>query len=162
MEYNTVKEFKLGYEAHKKNLDIQYVVRGHERIKWSPIKGMSVKTPYNEQIDAIGYSFPSGHAMGSIILYGFIVYLIMRSELPRAAKGGLSFLLILLASLIALSRVYLSAHYPSDVVAGQAGGLAWLMICIVSLEGLQWKTRNNFKPLKRIRKILGSIYRQFN
>ena len=116
----------------------------------------------NEQIDAIGYSFPSGHAMGSMILYGFIVYLIMRSRLPRAAKVGLSFLLMLLASLVAFSRVYLSAHYPSDVIAGQAGGLAWLMICIVSLEGLQWKTRNNFKPLKRIRKILGSIYRQFN
>ena len=120
------------------------------------------RSSINEQIDAIGYSFPSGHAMGSMILYGFIVYLIMRSQLPRAAKGGLSFLLMLLASLVAFSRVYLSAHYPSDVIAGQAGGLAWLMICIVSLEGLQWKTRNNFKPLKRIRKILGSIYRQFN
>ena len=116
----------------------------------------------NEQIDAIGYSFPSGHAMGSMILYGFIIYLIIRSKLSRAAKWSLSAVLISLASLIALSRVLLSAHYPSDVVAGQAGGLAWLMICIVTLEGLQWKTRNNFEPLKRIRKILGSIYRQFN
>ncbi len=116
----------------------------------------------NEQIDAIGYSFPSGHAMGSMILYGFIVYLIIRGNLSRTLKVSLSVVLMLLASLIALSRVYLSAHYPSDVVAGQAGGLAWLMICIVSLEGLQWKTRNNFKPLKKIRKILSSIYKQFN
>ncbi|HSR04484.1 MAG TPA: phosphatase PAP2 family protein [Proteiniclasticum sp.] len=115
----------------------------------------------NAQIDAVGYSFPSGHAMGSIILYGFIIYLIIRSELSRAVKGSLSAVLIFLASLIAFSRVYLSAHYPSDVVAGQAGGLAWLMICIVSLEGLQWTTRNNFKPLKKIRKLLAVIYRQF-
>lgn len=116
----------------------------------------------NASIDAVGYSFPSGHAMGSMILYGFIVYLIIRSELSRPAKVSISAVLMLLASLIALSRVYLNAHYPSDVVAGQAGGLAWLMICIVSLEGLQWKTRNNFKPLKRIRKLLVSVYRHFN
>lgn len=116
----------------------------------------------NEQIDAVGYSFPSGHAMGSMILYGFIVYLIIRSNMSKTAKVTLSIMLLSLASLIAFSRVYLSAHYPSDVVAGQAGGLAWLMICIVSLEGLQWRTRNNFKPLKRIRTLLGLIYKYFN
>ena len=67
MEYMTVEEFKLGYEAHKKNLDIQYVVRGHERIKWSPIKGMDVKTPYNEQNDATFYENPTPYG-GEIII----------------------------------------------------------------------------------------------
>ena len=67
MEYTTVEEFKLGYEAHKKNLDIQYVVRGHERIKWSPIKGMDVKTPYNEQNDATFYENPTPYG-GEIII----------------------------------------------------------------------------------------------
>jgi len=75
MEYNTVKEFKLGYEAHKKNLDIQYVVRGHERIKWSPIKGMSVKTPYNEQIDAIFYENPT--PFGGEIIIEYVNFSIM-------------------------------------------------------------------------------------
>ena len=54
--------FKLG-----KNLDIQYVVRGHERIKWSPIKGMDVKTPYNEETDATFYEHPSPYG-GEIII----------------------------------------------------------------------------------------------
>ena len=67
MEYMTVEEFKLGYEAHQKNLDIQYVVRGHERIKWSPIKGMAVKTPYNEQTDATFYENPTPYE-GEIII----------------------------------------------------------------------------------------------
>lgn len=67
MEYMTVKEFKLGYEAHKKNLDIQYVVYGHERIRWSPINGMDVKTPYNEQNDATFYENPSPYG-GEIII----------------------------------------------------------------------------------------------
>ena len=67
MEYMTVEEFKLGYEAHQKNLDIQYVVRGHERIKWSPIKGMAVKTPYNEQTDATFYENPTPYGCEIII-----------------------------------------------------------------------------------------------
>ena len=67
MEYNTVEEFKLGYEAHLKNIDIQYVVRGHERIKWSPVKGMDVKTPYDEKTDATFYKNPTPYG-GEIII----------------------------------------------------------------------------------------------
>ncbi|MFH5836701.1 phosphatase PAP2 family protein [Proteiniclasticum sp. C24MP] len=111
----------------------------------------------NEAIDAVGYSFPSGHAMGSMILYGFITYLVVRSALKKKAKLLLSVALMFLASLVAVSRVYLSAHYPSDVVAGQAGGLAWLMICIILLEGMQWKSRSGFMPAKGFRKLLDGV-----
>lgn len=67
MEYETVEDFKLGYEAHKKNIDIQYVIRGHERIKWSPIVGMDVKTLYNEKNDATFYEHPTPFG-GEIII----------------------------------------------------------------------------------------------
>lgn len=67
MEYNTVEEFKLGYEAHLKNIDIQYVVYGHERIKWSPIIAMNVKTQYDEKTDATFYDNPSPYG-GEIII----------------------------------------------------------------------------------------------
>lgn len=111
----------------------------------------------NEAIDAVGYSFPSGHAMGSMILYGFIAYLVVRSALKKKTKIILTAALLLLASLVAVSRVYLSAHYPSDVVAGQAGGLAWLLFCIILLEGIQWKNRSGFIPKKGIRKLLDRV-----
>lgn len=107
-----------------------------------------------EQIEATGYSFPSGHAMGSLILYGFIVYLILKSKLSKTKKMIYSSVLILLIILIAASRVYLGVHFPSDIIAGLAGGLAWLLVCIVSLEIVKIKTRNDFKPLKRIGKFL--------
>ena len=113
----------------------------------------------NESIDAVGYSFPSGHAMGSMILYGFIIYLVVRSTLKKKVKVALSMLLLILTVLVALSRVYLSAHYPSDVVAGQAGGLAWLMLTIIFLEGIKWKTRNDFSPLKHFRTFIERIFR---
>ncbi len=112
----------------------------------------------NEQIDAIGYSFPSGHAMGSLILYGFIVYLIIRSKLSKAKKISYSAVLISLIILIAISRVYLNAHFPSDVIAGQAGGLAWLLACIISLEVVKIKRRNDFQPLK----LIGNLIERYN
>lgn len=107
----------------------------------------------NQQIDAGGYSFPSGHAMGSLIFYGFIVYLILRSKLSKTKKKVYSVVLILLIILIATSRIYLGVHFPSDVIAGQAGGLAWLLVCIISLEVVKMKTCNEFKPLKIIKNL---------
>jgi len=111
----------------------------------------------NEQIDAVGYSFPSGHAMGSLILYGFIVYLILRSKLSMAKKIIYSTFLFSLVVLIAISRVYLNAHFPSDVIAGQAGGLTWLLVCIISLEGVKMKRRNDFQPHKYIGNLLEKL-----
>ena len=75
MEYSTVKKFKLGYEAHKKHLDIQYVLRGNERIKWSPIDEMVVKTPYDEKNDATFYEKPIDHI--SEVVIGDGVFAIM-------------------------------------------------------------------------------------
>lgn len=75
MEYPTVEEFKLGYEAHQKHLDIQYVLRGYERIKWSPIKDMTIKTPYDEESDAIFFENPIPHV--SEVVIGDGVFAIM-------------------------------------------------------------------------------------
>ncbi|MFC4401952.1 phosphatase PAP2 family protein [Gracilibacillus xinjiangensis] len=87
-----------------------------------------------EQFDGTGFSFPSGHATGSIAFYGFVIYLIIINRL----KKGLKILFITLFSLIilavALSRVVLSVHYFTDIVAGLALGLSWLIICIVAMK----------------------------
>lgn len=68
-------------------------------------------------------SFPSGHAAGSFCVAAFlIVVLRSRPETPSSTYGVAG--CALLAALIALSRVYLGAHFPSDVVAGAVlGGL---------------------------------------
>ncbi|KIL45341.1 phosphatase PAP2 family protein [Jeotgalibacillus soli] len=81
-------------------------------------------------IEQGGYSFPSGHAMGSIIFYGSLsVVIIMMTNRKSISylTGVLSSLLILL---IGISRIYLGVHFPSDIVAGFAAGAAWLTICI--------------------------------
>jgi undecaprenyl-diphosphatase len=74
-----------------------------------------------------GYSFPSGHAAGAAAVYGALLVLV----LPRAARWARALLLAagaLLICAVAASRVLLGVHYPSDVAAGAALGLAWVGI----------------------------------
>lgn len=75
-------------------------------------------------------SFPSGHAMGSIAFYGFLIYLVWRLISTPWIRWILTFLLTILILLIGFSRVYLGVHYPSDILAGYAAGGACLAIFI--------------------------------
>lgn len=81
-------------------------------------------------IEAAGLSFPSGHSMGSMAFYGFIIYLIWLHFRSPSLKIGLSVLMAVIILLIGFTRIYLGVHYPSDVAAGFAAGLSWLAICI--------------------------------
>lgn len=58
-EYMTKSIFQPGYEAHKRVIDIQYPIIGLERVKWSPLDTMAVKTPYDEQKDVAYYEQPT-------------------------------------------------------------------------------------------------------
>ncbi len=113
----------------------------------------------NEAIDAVGYSFPSGHSMGSLIFYGFLVYLIIRSSnrewLRWVSFAGLSLLVLLIGT----SRIYLSAHYPSDVAAGYIAGMIWLVLSLMALEWIQWNQKSRVPAVNALRKILTPLYR---
>lgn len=58
-EYETVESFTRGYEAHLHVIDIQYPVRGMERVKWSNLEGMNINIPYDEKKDRTFYKDPS-------------------------------------------------------------------------------------------------------
>lgn len=77
------------------------------------------------------YSFPSGHATSAIVLYGFLAFLLARGQSTRV-KGGLSAAAALLIVLIAFSRIYLGAHWFSDVLAGLSAGLAWVALLAIA------------------------------
>lgn len=115
-----------------------------------------------DQIDHLvqqgGYSFPSGHSMGSMIIYGGLLFIIFRYMSSRRGnwligKIVLSIILGLVILSIGLSRIYLGVHYPSDVIGGFALGLSWLtsMIALLGLKvtkkEFQSKNRYSFSRL---------------
>jgi len=65
-----------------------------------------------------GYSFPSGHSMISICVYGFLIYLIYQEVRDKKLKIALITFFSFLIISIGLSRIYVGVHYPSDVLAG--------------------------------------------
>ncbi|SDX47913.1 undecaprenyl-diphosphatase [Marininema mesophilum] len=90
--------------------------------------------PENSLIDADGYSFPSGHSMGAISFFSLLLYLAWKSRLSYPVKVILTGAWLLLILLIGWSRVYLGAHYPTDVVAGYAAGATIILQCILVKE----------------------------
>ncbi|RSD28614.1 phosphatase PAP2 family protein [Mesobacillus subterraneus] len=109
----------------------------------------------NETIDAIGYSFPSGHAMGSLIFYGFLCYFLIRSGLKKTFKWAALYIGGVMIMFIGISRIYLGAHYPSDVIAGYLAGGIWLILCILALEYVKWRSASSIKPIKAFKKFIG-------
>lgn len=77
-----------------------------------------------------GYSFPSGHSMMALAFYGLFIYLVYKSNMAKNKKIILISLLSLLIFLVGLSRIYLGVHFASDVIAGFALSLAYLIIFI--------------------------------
>jgi undecaprenyl-diphosphatase len=75
------------------------------------------------------FSFPSGHAMMSAVIYLSIASLLAHSIKSGCRKTAMIVMALLLSGVIGFSRVYLGVHYPSDVIAGWSVGLAWACLC---------------------------------
>jgi len=86
---------------------------------------------------ANGYSFPSGHAMGSAVAFGALAYLAFRAIRSWPARAAVIAFLYTLVAAVALSRVYLGVHWISDVVGGIAAGTAWVTTTTVAYETMR-------------------------
>ena len=94
-----------------------------------------------ERLDksAGGYSFPSGHATGNVLLYFYLAYL-LAARYPKYTihiYAAISVFLILMG----LSSMYLRVHWPTDVLAGYGFGYIWLTIALAILNFSGKKTK---------------------
>jgi membrane-associated phospholipid phosphatase len=83
------------------------------------------------------YSFPSGHAMESFVVYGMLAYFVVLALRTWESRVGVVLGAALLVVLIGFSRMYLGVHYFSDVIAGYAAGGVWLSALITGVETLR-------------------------
>ena len=73
-------------------------------------------------------SFPSGHSITAVALYGFLVWLLLR-YMPRGTwRNVLVVLVSLIIVLIGATRIYLGVHWTSDVLGGFSFGMVWLVL----------------------------------
>ncbi len=101
-----------------------------------------VKRPRPEGIALIeetGFSFPSAHTMGSVVFYGFLIFLIWKYLKNKPLKITLTIVLSIFAIMIGYTRVYLGVHYATDVLAGMFAGIAYLAVAIVLFVVLEKK-----------------------
>jgi undecaprenyl-diphosphatase len=91
----------------------------------------------NPLVTLSSYGFPSGHTMGATLLYGLLALLAWKSVRNRAARlacvVGACFWILL----IGLTRIYLGAHYLTDVLGALAAGLFWLVFSWTAFETLR-------------------------
>lgn len=81
-------------------------------------------------LEATGLSFPSGHAMASTVVYGFLAFLLWTNAPPSKRRAAGVAFLGLMPFCIGLSRIYLGVHWFSDVVGGWIAGLVCLILLI--------------------------------
>ena len=87
--------------------------------------------PENSLISETGYSFPSGHALMSVIFFLLLIYLFHKEIKNKIIQGIFITINVILILLISFSRIYLKVHWFSDVLGGLIIGTLWLIISII-------------------------------
>jgi membrane-associated phospholipid phosphatase len=96
--------------------------------------------PVWHQMTAPG--FPSGHVIAAVMCYGLLAYLLIPKSTSRFWKFAISMTAGLIILYIGFSRLFVGDHYPSDVLAGYALGIAWAGLVYTTIEWITKKKRN--------------------
>lgn len=85
-----------------------------------------------------GFSYPSGHTMAAVSMYGILIYIVLKSNLNKKLKIILSILLGMIPILVGISRVYLGVHYVTDVLGGGILSSILLLIITYYIDKKKW------------------------
>ena len=104
-----------------------------------------IRRPRPEYITVVEktFSYPSGHTMASTTIYGLLIYIISKSNINKSVKIVSNIILSLLILLVPISRIYLGAHYFTDVYG--AALLSLIIILIIILINSNRKNRKKDK-----------------
>ncbi len=96
----------------------------------------------NPVVTLSSYGFPSGHTMGSALLWGCVAIVAANSLRTSAGRASIFLAAAVWVAIIGATRIYLGAHYFTDVVGAVAASAAWLAFCWTAVETLRkWRMR---------------------
>ena len=89
-----------------------------------------------------GFSYPSGHSMASLCVYGVLMYFVITKVKNKKLKILLTSLLTLMIIMIGVSRIYVGVHYPTDVIGGY---LLTIVILIINISLINYHFKGESK-----------------
>ncbi len=92
-------------------------------------------------------SFPSGHAIAASVFFGTLALIVARQTHNEVRRALIASLALLAVGLVALSRIYLGVHYPSDVVGGVLVGTTWSLLVLLAAHLWVHFSTKRAKPL---------------
>ena len=96
----------------------------------------------NPLVNLTTFAFPSGHTMGATLFYMFIAAVVAYAMKSRPIRILAFSCAMLIVALIGATRIYLGAHFFTDVLGAIVAGLAWLAFCWTAVETLRkWRKR---------------------
>ena len=96
----------------------------------------------NPLVNLTTFAFPSGHTMGATLFYMFLAAIVAYAMKSRGIRVLAFACAMMIVALIGATRIYLGAHFFTDVLGAIAAGLAWLAFCWTAVETLRkWRKR---------------------
>jgi len=90
-------------------------------------------------IKEIDFGFPSGHAVMSLLFWGFLAYLFIRGDSNPKRRFLIGLSAGLITFTVGLTRLFLGVHYPLDVLGGWTWGAMWLTFSILVMDFTGWR-----------------------
>lgn len=127
--------FLLIRRQNEITLGLWVAVVGSQATLWLAKYGFDRTRPeFLTDVQAVSPSFPSGHTTGTVAVVGYLAYALARQSSDEAIRFEIGFWAAIVIGLVGFSRVFLTVHYLTDVLAGFLLGGIWLMIGVAVSE----------------------------
>ena len=122
------------------------IIQGIKLLVQRP-RPQAVPHGFQPLLHETGFSFPSGHSLIAMVVYGLLGYFVLHLFKNRAARLLVRVVTVLVVFSIGASRVYVGVHYPTDVLAGWTAGVPWLVACLGLHEVLARRWPSTGEPV---------------